>query len=173
MPPSSCTSPKSYSKVSNLMTGCATAHCTAQTTENNIANKNLIIQSLQLLQSFVSLQIPPDFVNIHAIICIGRHGEEFLFGNVARHHRKYALTTFYEQLLRPVAYYINIAHRIRRYEIAIVVRAKSQHWIYHACKNFHSARGIYAHDSLVGAGKDIAVVICKPRGSVEQRVARK
>ena len=47
MPPSSRTSPKSYSKVSNLITGCA-AICTAQTTDNNMVNKNLIATSIYI-----------------------------------------------------------------------------------------------------------------------------
>ena len=46
MPPSSRTSPKSYSKVSNLMTGCANNSPPQQITDKIIINNNLIIVSL-------------------------------------------------------------------------------------------------------------------------------
>ncbi len=69
------------------------------------------------------LQISSYFVNIHAVICVRRHGEEFLFGNVTDAGGIYALSFFYEELLLAAAYNIDIARKICRYEIAIVVGA--------------------------------------------------
>ena len=139
--------------------------------------------------SLVLLQIPSDFVNFYAVICVCRHGEEFLFGNItdasgvdaltffykelllaaahdidiagkiSGYKIAHALTFFYKELLLAAAHDIDITRKISGYKIALVVGADAIDGIHDVGKNPRLAHRIDAHNMIFDSGEDISFVI--------------